>query len=265
MKHLGRAYLAQWIKLRRPTVFLGVVATSVFFAVLTTVLIFTHLTQTPPSIIGSDNSRGIYIGLVQASNGLVYGFGQSAGLLGLVAIVAFAFALASEYTYGTLRNLLVRQPRRIVLLVGSYLAFLSLIVLTVILAEGVSIIAAYLVAPSQGVATHVWSITQAGKTFVDVTLSMIGYGTFGAALGLLLRSPVAAIGVAVGWSVAVENILAATLNGSDKWLPGKLFTALAANGAGDITFTRALIMGGVYTLAIAVIAVIVFCRRDVSS
>jgi ABC-type transport system involved in multi-copper enzyme maturation permease subunit len=245
---------------------LGTVGTSVFFAALTTVLILTHITRTPAVVNHVAGDRhGVYIGLVQASNGLVYGLTQSVTLLGLIAIIACAFAIASEYSYGTLRNLMVRQPRRLTLLGGSYLALMILVVLAAVLATAAAIAASYIMAPGQGIATGAWSAIPALKVLGEVTLAVIGYGTFGAALAVLLRSPVAAIGVAIGWSVAVENILSATISGADRWLPGKLLAAIAAHGTGDISFAHALIFGGAYTLIVAVCAAVAFSRRDVAS
>ena len=263
MRPLARAFISQWVRLRRPVVLLGTIGISVVFAALSTVLIFSHVTHTPPS--AGDNYHAAYIGTVQQASGLMYGLTESIPLLGLVSIVTFSFVMASEYSYGTLRNLLVRQPRRMILLGGSYLALISLMTVAVILAMVAAITAAYLIAPGVGVSTAAWNVTAIFKVLGDVVLAVIGHGTFGAALAVLFRSPVAAIGVAVGWAVAVENILAATISGSERWLPGRLLSAIATHGTGTISFTHALAVGGVYALVAAVLAAVTFARADVTS
>jgi ABC-2 type transport system permease protein len=256
---LGRVFVSQWVKLRRPVVFFGAVGTSVAFASLATFLILTHLSTTP----GSIERHHIYIGTIEQAAGSVYGLGQSSGLLGLVAIIVCAFITASEYNYGTLRNLLVRQPRRLTLLGGSYLALMSMVVAAVVCAAAAVMIISYILAPGEGIHTHAWSFIQSLAVVGETALAVICYGTFGTALAVLFRSPVVAIGVAIGWSVAVENLLSAIIGGIDKWLPGELLAAIAAHGSSDISFGRALLVGGLYTLVIAVAAAATFVRRDV--
>ena len=56
------------------------------------------------------------------SSGVVFGFQQVATLLGIIALCVFAAQTAQEYTYGTLRNLLVRQPSRMKVLTGKFLS-----------------------------------------------------------------------------------------------------------------------------------------------
>jgi ABC-type transport system involved in multi-copper enzyme maturation permease subunit len=255
---LRRAFVSQWVKLRRPTVFLGAVGTSVFFAAAITVLILTHLAP------GVGSHHGVYIGNVEYSNGILYGLSQSAGLMGLVALIVCAFITASEYNYGTLRNLLVRQPRRLTLLTGSYAALASMLALAVVLSAVVVAIISLIMAPGEAVVTSAWSVGPTLATVGEVALSVIGYGTFGVALAVLTRSPVTAIGIAVGWSLVIEGILSAVIGGADKWLPGRLLAAIAAHGNGDITFTLALIAGGIYVIAFATAAVVAFRHRDVS-
>jgi ABC-type transport system involved in multi-copper enzyme maturation permease subunit len=181
----------------------------------------------------------------------------------LIAIIVCAFITASEYSYGTLRNLLVRQPRRLTLLGGNYLALMSMVVAAVVGAAIAVLIISHILAPLEHINTHAWSLAQSLSIVGEAALAVIYYGTFGTALAILLRSPVAAIGIAIGWSVGVENILSAVIGGIDKWLPGELLAAIAAHGSSDISFGRALLVGGLYTLAIAVAATVTFVRRDV--
>jgi ABC-type transport system involved in multi-copper enzyme maturation permease subunit len=59
------------------------------------------------------------------SNGLIQCVNRAAVLLAVVAFGIAATQIASEYSLGTLRQLLVRQPRRAVLLAGKLLAVLT--------------------------------------------------------------------------------------------------------------------------------------------
>ena len=68
-------------------------------------------------------------------NGLIHGVNRAAVLLGIVAFGIAASQIASEYSLGTLRQLLVRQPRRAVLLAGKFLAVLTFMLGAVVFAR----------------------------------------------------------------------------------------------------------------------------------
>ena len=63
-----------------------------------------------------------------------------------------------------------------------------------------------------------------------LTISVIGFGTIGMVLGLLLRSPISAISFGVLWLLIVENLLIAVKNSWEKWLPGAQLNAIATGG-----------------------------------
>ena len=115
-------FRAEWRKLRRPTLLLGSLGVVIGVTGLVTSLLFLLIdSQSGNASRGERITREI----LELSSGVSIGFSNSAGLLGLVALCVFAAQTAQEYTYGTLRNLLVRQPRRIQLLIGKYLSMLT--------------------------------------------------------------------------------------------------------------------------------------------
>jgi hypothetical protein len=69
-----------------------------------------------PGVGAADLNR---LAALAKPNGLVIGVARAAMLLGVVAFGIAASQVASEYSLGTLRQLLVRQPRRAVLLACS--------------------------------------------------------------------------------------------------------------------------------------------------
>jgi ABC-type transport system involved in multi-copper enzyme maturation permease subunit len=206
---------------------------------------------------------------LELPHGLSVGFSASAGLLGLVALCIFASQTAQEYTYGTLRNLLVRQPRRLTLLFGKFLAMNFFALITVLFSAVVSISLAFALSGKAKVATTAWSTADARiglfHTFVNVFISVIASGTIGMILGLLLRSPISSISIGVGWLLVVENIIAATVDHSGKWLPGQLINSVAAGGDFNASYSHALLVLFAY-LAVGVIVVsALFRRRDVAN
>jgi ABC-type transport system involved in multi-copper enzyme maturation permease subunit len=207
--------------------------------------------------------------ILQLPSGLTIGFSNAAGLLGIVALCVFAAQTAQEYTYGTLRNLLVRQPRRLQLLLGKYVSMASFAIVMVFLAAVVSMSLAFGLSGRAKVATDAWvtsdALQEMAKTFGNVLLSVIAFGTVGMILGLLLRSPISAISLGVIWLLIVENILVAVKSSLGNWMPGNLMSIIAVGGTTDISYTHAITMVAIYLVASAAIVITLFKRRDVSN
>jgi ABC-type transport system involved in multi-copper enzyme maturation permease subunit len=261
-----RIFKSEWRKLRRPTLFLGTMAAVIGLTGLISSLLFLLLDS--PRGNGREGTM-ITRETLALPNGLYVGFANSAGLLGVIALCVFAAQTAIEYTNGTLRNLLVREPRRLLLLAGKYIAMISFALVTVFFSAIVSIAISVSLAGTKGVSTDQWFTSSAislfGSTFGNVFLSVISYGTVGMTLGLLLRSPITSISIAVAWILVVENILSATVNGISKWLPGQLMSAIPVQFGVDFSYSRALVGSAAYLLIFAVAAATLFKRRDVVS
>ena len=259
-----RIFKSEWRKLRRPTLFLGTLAAVIGLTGLISSLLFLLL----------DSERGngregmiITRETLALPNGLYVGFANSAGLLGVIALCVFAAQTAIEYTNGTLRNLLVREPRRLLLLAGKYLAMISFALITVCFSAIVSVGISATLANVKDVNTDLWYTSSAlslfGSTFGNVLLSVISYGTVGMKLGLLLRSPISSISIALAWILVVENILSATVDGISKWLPGQLMSSIPVQFGVDFSYSWALIGSASYLLISGAAAAILFKRRDV--
>ncbi len=259
-----RIFKSEWRKLRRPTLFLGTMVAVVGLTGLISSLLFLLLDS--PRGNGREGMM-ITRETLAMPNGLYVGFANSAGLLGVIALCVFAAQTAIEYTNGTLRNLLVREPRRLLLLAGKYLAMVSFALVTVCFSAIISITISISLAGSKGVSTDQWFTSSAislfGSTFGNVFLSVIAYGTVGMTLGLLLRSPISSISIAVAWILVIENILSATVSGISKWLPGQLMSAIPVQFGVDFSYSRALVGTSAYLLIFTVAAATLFKRRDV--
>jgi ABC-type transport system involved in multi-copper enzyme maturation permease subunit len=202
-------------------------------------------------------------------SGLYLGFTNFAGLLGTIALSVFAAQTALEYTNGTLRNLLVRQPRRLVLLAGKYAAMCSFALLTVIVSAMGSIGISLLLAPTKDINTDAWftreSLSLLYSNIGNVYLSAIAYGTIGMAVGIILRSPISSISISLAWILIVEGILSFTVDGLDKWLPGQLMSLIAESSNSETSYTYALAGTAIYLVIFGGIATTLFAKRDVAN
>jgi hypothetical protein len=150
-------------------------------------------------------------------------------------------------------------------LISMVIFALAMITISAIVSIGISAI----LAPTIDVSTDMW-FSSAGiefiyTTFVNVVISVVGYGIIGMVLGLLLRSPISAISFGVLWLLIVETLLIAVKNSLQFWMPGYQLSTIASGGSADVTYTHALTVGGLYVGVGAIIASILFVRRDVAN
>ena len=131
-----KVFFAEWRKLRRPTLFFGTFIAALFFNGLITSFVYLMI-DSPQG--NADRGRSVGRDVLGLASGSVYGFSSIGGLLGIIVLCVFAAQTAQEYTYGTLRNLLVRQPRRLVLLAGKYAAMKTFALLLALINAVVSI------------------------------------------------------------------------------------------------------------------------------
>ena len=257
---------AELRKLRRPTLFFGTMGAVVFFSGLFSALLYL-LIDSPQG--NADRGQVISREVLALASGGVQGFANVGGFLGIIALCVFAAQTAQEYTYGTLRNLLVRQPSRMKILFGKLISMiifaLAMITISAIVSIGISTI----LAPTVDVSTDLW-FSSAGieyiyTTFVNVSISVVGFGIIGMVLGLLLRSPISAISFGVLWLLIVEILLIAVKNSLQSWLPGYQLSTIASGGTVDVTYSHALAVGGAYVAFGAIVASILFVRRDVAN
>lgn len=226
-----RAVRSAWVALRRPAVLVSTLVASAAFAVLTTALTFFGAVDDPSEASTVGPEQATTAALAKAS-GVVAGLGDGTTFLGIVAMVVGASAVAADFQHGTLRTLLVRQPDRLRLLGGKVLAVAGLLVLAGVVAAVASVATALAVAPGAGVETGAWTLGEALAGAGRAAVAMAGFGVLGCGLGLWLRSSVGAIGVGLGWVVAVEQVVGGAWDGADDVLPGRLLALLADGTAG---------------------------------
>jgi len=261
-----RSFRSEWIKLRRRAMVLGGAGTLVGFAVLTVALTLMTASTTPADQ-GPD--QGLTLAQLAAGDGLARTIGGAAQFIGVVALAMFAISMAGEYTQGTLRNLLVRQPRRVRLLGGKLLALASFTAVAVVTAEVAAVVTALVVAPSQDIATAAWFTSDGWAALAsglgNLLLATLGWGLIGALLALLLRSPAAAVGVGLAYALPFELLVTSAWDSGVRWLPGQLLGTLASGGAATVTYGRAALLLAIYAALAVTAGMTLFARRDVAT
>ena len=258
------AFTSEWTKLRRRSLLLFTYLALAALAALFTVLTFARAGH-------ASRDRGDFISLARLAqpDGLAQGLQRAVLLLGVVALAVVAAQMSAEYSLGTLRNLLVRQPRRALLLGGKLLALVTFALGAMLAAAVSAAIAAVVMAHVRGISTAAWTSSagwhQSGQAVGNAALAIVGYACFGLALGVLIRSPVAAVVVGIVYLLPVENILAAVVSNTQRWLPGQLLDAIARGGNTTASFSSALLTTAVYVAGAVLIAFAVFARRDVTA
>jgi ABC-type transport system involved in multi-copper enzyme maturation permease subunit len=259
-----RAFHSEWIKLRRPTLLVGVFGGLAAAASIFVVLLFTQAAAVGP---GSADLPSLVV--LAQPNGLIHGIDRVVVLLGIVAFGIAAFQIASEYSLGTLRQLLVRQPRRTVLLAGKYLGVVSFMIAAVVFAALVGGVVAVIMAHVRHVPVGAWfsatGVKDLAQALGELLLAVIGFTTLGLAIGLLLRSAVFAVVAGLAYLIAVESIIGRILPATNKWLPGQLLLGVGQGGNSTSTFSRALLISVLYLLIVAALTGFAFLRRDVTA
>jgi ABC-type transport system involved in multi-copper enzyme maturation permease subunit len=266
IRSITRIFFAEWRKLRRPTLLLGTLGAVAFFSVLVSSLLFLMI-DSP----NGNGDRGIRITREALSlpSGATQAFSSIGNLLGIIALCVFAAQTAQEYSLGTLRNLLVRQPGRIRLLVGKLASMKVFAIIMTLVSAVISIGVSYALAGGKDVNTTLWFNSdgrlEIAKTLLNVFISILGFGIIGMVLGILLRSPISSISLGVLWLLIVENIVGAVKASTLQWLPGNQLGTIAVGGTETISYTHALSLSGLYVGVALIIATVLFTRRDVAN
>jgi ABC-2 type transport system permease protein len=256
---IGAAFRSEWIKLRRRNLVLGTFGGLTLAASFFTVLVFGQASAVSDPSLAS----------LGQPNGLIHGLGQAVILLGIVAFGIAASQIANEYSLGTLRQLLVRQPRRTALLTGKYLGVIVFVVAAVVFAAVVTGGVAVVMAHARHVPTAAWftrtGMGDLGRALGELLLAVIGFATLGLAVGLFLRSSVFAVIVGFAFLLPVEAIVSRVLPSANHWLPGLVLEAVGQGGTPTLSFSRALLISTLYVVAVAALTGHSFARRDVTA
>ncbi len=260
---MTRAMHSELIKLwRRRTVILAVVIT-VTYAVATTALI--TVSVGPDGLGGGFGPTPDSLGAPGGGTELL---ATALSFAGFFVLVLFTGAVAAEFSRGTVRTMVLRQPDRVALLAGKLAAMLVSAAVILAGATVVGWLTARLVAPTQGIAVDRWaSLDGLGAGLFDygtVLFWVTGYALLGTALAVVVRSVPIALAIGIAWAGPFEHILADAWSAAGAIFPGLLLEAVVAGGTPDVSAGRAFATSLGYAALAATVAGLAFTRRDVA-
>ncbi len=258
-------FMAELVKLRRRRIAVAVALGAVAYAVVATITVFLSATDAG----ARRTERGATIGSLGQAGGATEAFSIGASFIGILVFVLFIANVAGEFSQGTFRTLLMRQPRRVALLAGKMAALLAFAAVALALAEVLTVAASAAIAPSQDVSTAAWfsadGLGEAAQDYGTAVLGVAAWGSLGMALAIFVRSIPVALGIGIVWSGPFEHLLQDAWTAASQWFPGLLLEALAAGGTDDVSSSRALMLVALYVVAAVGAAAVVFARRDVTA
>ncbi|TMC49446.1 MAG: ABC transporter permease [Chloroflexi bacterium] len=253
-----RSFRSEWLKLRRPGVLLSALGGTVGFSVLGIVLGLRRIGRTGEFTALALSQHGGFITIMS----------RGSEFIGIVALGIAAFAVSSEFTHGTLRNLLVREPHRLRLLAGKSLALATLIAGTVALAYAVAFPVALAVAPGHGIDTSSWTSGAGIGSLLsgtgDMIITALGFGLLGVLLGMVFRSPAPAIIAGFAYTLPIEALLVGSLGSSRNVLFAQQLDAIASGGTSQIAYGAALAVAAAWAVGAVIATGALFRWRDVA-
>lgn len=194
--------------------------------------------------------------------------GGTIGLVGMVILAVHATAIASDYSTGAIRNLLVRQASRPRLLAGKALALAAVTLVAVGAILATTVLTARLFVPSD-IDTSQWFTTEGvaalARSTGNLTLAALGWGLLGQVLAVLSRSAVVSLAVGVGLAIPIDMTISNAVDGAEPWLPGRILQALASGGTQDIAYDRALTTALIAAALATIGSMVIFRHRDVTA
>lgn len=257
-----RALTAEWMRLARPRMLAVVLTLTVIYAAVITYVMMATAPQSP-------EGGGVSIRTLSSAGGGVLSMMSGVAYASVLLLAVFVGLSAGTIQRGTWRAALLHQPRRMTLASGTFLAQLLFIAMLTAVLLLVGLVSAYVIAPSQGVATDTWmswdSWQIAGKDFVRIVAFAAGWGLLGTMIGVLTRSVAVGLGLGLLWAGPLENILGDQLSVIRHWSPGLVMRDMLLPDYGVVSEPRAALVLTAYGLIVVGLLTVVLRRRDVTA
>lgn len=257
------AFKAEVIKLTRPRSLVLTGLGLAVFAVIATSVAFLAAEDGPPT------GRAPTLQTLAEAGGGTEAFALGMSATGFFVFVVMTANWAGEFSQGTFRTTLMKQPRRMVVLGGKLTGILAFAAIVLLAGEVLTWALSIPMASVQDVSTSEWftieALGEAVSTYVNVLLVVSAWAVFSMMLGLVIRSTPIALGIGIAWAGPFEHITQEAWSAASGIYPGLLLEALAVGGNDDVSYVRAIALVAVYASLAALVSIVTFTRRDIAS
>ena len=262
MTRIIRAELTRLV--RRRTIIAAAVG-SLAFAALATLTVFASAEE---NVVRS-RQGGTPITELTGAGGGTEAFAVGASFAGFLVFVTFIALIASEFSGGTFRSMLLRDPNRLRVIVGKLAGILLVAAGVVAVFEACTFVLSLAVAPTQDIATGAWfsleGLGAAGGDYLTVLAGVAGWAIFGTTLAVSFRSAPLALGVGFAWAGPFENIVVDSWETGVRVVPGQGLGSMIRGGTVELSMGRAVVTAAVYTAIAAGVSLVLVTRRDVTA
>lgn len=269
------SFRSEWIKLRRRSLLIGAALMPLSTLLFIPLGIGNAIRGGGGGHFPMGGPQALTIAILSGDKGLTTILSRGDTLVAVIALAIVAAATAVEYSHGTLRNLLVRQPHRLELLAGKFLALVSFVLIAATVALATGIVVAFIAASGRGIDTSAWTsssgIGNLARMYGDLLIAIVAYAAAGFFSAIVFRSAAAAIAVPLTYILLLEHLIGAVWSDAPNWLFGNLISAVI-NGESVIksdvvlaSYSRGLLLGLAWVALFAVLAGALFRLRDVTS
>ncbi len=264
------AFRSELIRIWRPSFLIGGVGMTAGFAAIVSIFIFTSAKTT---VVAQAPAFGqgpgsFTVAQIAAPGGFLAALATVSRLAGIILLVLWAIAMATDYSTGLIRILVQAQPKRINLMTGKILALTVFTLLAATVTALVVILLARPLARLEGIQVEGWKtdfLSHLAKGLFDFNLVVLVYGLIGLMLAVLTRSSALAIGIGIGTLLVVEGLITIVAPGASSYLPGGTLNTLAAGGNHQLSWGAALGLVVLYGVIAATVSLLTFRARDITS
>ena len=262
---MTRIVKAELLRLVRRRTLAVAAAGALLFSVVATLTVFSSARDSAaPSRRG-----GATLAALAGHGGGTEAFAVGASFVGFFVFVTFIALLAGEFSGGTFRALLLRDPHRLRVIVGKLVGILAVAAAVVALAEACTLVVSSVVAPTEDVSTADWfslrSLGDGARDYATVFAGVAGWAVFGTTLAVIFRSTPLALGVGFAWAGPFENIVVDSWEAGYRYFPGQVLASLIRGGTAELGVGRAVLTAALYAGIAAAATLALVSRRDVTA
>jgi hypothetical protein len=263
---MTRIVKAELLRLVHRRTLLITAAGALLFSVVAALSVFASASG---SGVASRRGGGTPLTALAGPGGGTEAFAVGASFVGFFVFVTFIALLAGEFSGGTFRAVLLREPHRLRVIVGKLAGILVVAAGAVAFAEAATFVLSLVMAPTKDVATTDWfslrSLGEAGRDYATVLAGVAGWAVFGTTLAVIFRSTPIALGVGFAWAGPFENITVDSWDAGYRFFPGQVLGSLIRGGTVELGIGRALLTAVLYAAIAATVTLVLVSRRDVTA